>query len=81
MTTTERVTQRPNETEAEACRRLGWAVGTRLVGDEGCGPTVIRLTAIGERHILAVIESDRGRPTRPREGMWTLSCRDWQVVT
>jgi hypothetical protein len=70
------VTTRPGESSAAACRRLGWGPGTRLVGDEGYGPTVIRLTAIGEARVLAVCE-DRNDGY---EGSWTLSCRDWQVV-
>lgn len=66
------------ENPADTCRRNGWDVGTRLVGDEGYGPTVIRVTAIGESHILAVRESHKGEPEKhPREGLWTLDCREW----
>ena len=35
-------------TNTETAQLNGWTVGTRLVGDEGHGPTVIRITAIGE---------------------------------
>ena len=60
----------PNETNADFCRRMGYTVGTRLVGDEGYGPEVIELTAIGERLILA-----KGAD---REGLRMLQFRDWK---
>lgn len=64
--------------DAETCRKNGWTVGTRLVGDEGYGPTVIEITAVGEKCILAKAISHRGKPTKePREASWTLTCRDW----
>jgi hypothetical protein len=79
---TRRVSSLPGEAPADTCRRLGWTVGTRLIGDEGNGPTVIRITAIGERQILAVVESYyNGMPSYgAREGNWHLDCRDWQPV-
>jgi len=62
-------------TDAETCRLNGWGVGTVLVGDEGYGPTTIRITAIGDEAILA-------RRTLPGrcESTWTLTCREWEVV-
>lgn len=63
--------------DAETCRRNGWTVGTRLVGDEGYGPTTIEITAIGERVLLAKMIS----PTRQSESTWTLAYRDWKEVT
>ncbi len=60
-------------TAAETCKLNGWTVGTRLVGDEGYGPTTITITAIGETGILAKSDKDS------REGSWTLTCRDWAV--
>jgi hypothetical protein len=65
---------------ADAARRNGWEVGTRLVGDEGYGPTVIRITAIGERSVLAVTESHNGKPPKYgyHEGSWTFDCREWK---
>jgi hypothetical protein len=74
--------QKPGEySDADVCRNNGWKVGTRLVGDEGYGPTVIELTAIGERNIMAKTISHNGKPEEsPLEGNWTLSCRDWKVV-
>jgi hypothetical protein len=66
---------------AGICRRRGWRAGTRIVGDEGYGPSVIRITAVGERRILAVTESRNGKPTNdPFEASWVLDCRDWTEV-
>jgi hypothetical protein len=39
-------------TSAELCRKNGWGPGTRLVGHEGFGDTVIEITAVGEAGIL-----------------------------
>ena len=71
------------KTDADTCAFNGWTVGTRLVGDQGYGPTVIRITAIGEKSILAVCEShDHGKPCDrgPQESSWTLTCREWAEV-
>lgn len=68
------------ESSAEKCRRNGWVAGTRLVGDEGYGPTVIEITAVGEEGILAKQISHNGKPLEEREGCWTLSERDWKVA-
>lgn len=66
-------------TDVDICRANGWTVGDRLVGDEGYGPTVIRITAIGEQRILAIAESHNGVPAQaPSEGVWTLAHRSWQ---
>jgi hypothetical protein len=66
---------------AELCRQNGWGPGTRLVGDEGYGPTVIEITAVGRDHILALPISDNGKPCyRPYENAWVLDCRDWKEV-
>lgn len=67
-------------TEAETCRLNGWQVGTRLVGDEGYGPTIIRITAIGKSSLLAQCISHNGIPDNRSEDMWTLRCRDWERV-
>lgn len=72
--------KRRGESSAAFCRRMGWEPGTLLVGDEGYGPTVIRLTALGEARVLAVAVSRNGRPCDRREGLWTLSLRDWRPV-
>lgn len=65
---------------AETCRANGWGIGTVLEGDEGHGPTQIVLTAIGEDSILARPISHNGKPSRGREGLWTLALRDWKRV-
>lgn len=65
---------------ADLCRRNGWGPGTRLVGDEGYGPTVIEITAVGDESILAKRISHNGQPsTWPFENMWTLEYRPWQL--
>ena len=67
---------------AVVCREHGWGAGTRLVGDEGQGPTVIEITAVGERMILAKqIRHDGAEETSSEEGVWVLVCRDWRVCT
>ena len=63
----------PDETSADYCRRMGWGIGTRIVGDEGYGPTIITITAVGQEDILAKAD---GRD----EKTWTLEYRDWQLV-
>jgi hypothetical protein len=66
--------------DADICRINRWGVGTRLVGDEGYGPTVMRITGLGEQMVLAVAESHNGVPQRPHEGPWSLRCREWREV-
>ncbi len=66
--------------DAEVARANGWTVGTRLVGDEGYGPSVIEITAIGQRTVLAYTVSHRGQPSRYREAVWTFRYRDWQAA-
>jgi hypothetical protein len=64
---------------AEYCRHHGYEVGTRLVGDEGYGPTVIEITAIGEKSILAKVISHAGVTNKEQpEGTWVFWCRDWK---
>ena len=63
---------RGDESDADYCRRMGWGPGTRIVGDEGHGPTTITITAVGRSAILAVADG------RPFESTWTLTCRDWR---
>jgi hypothetical protein len=67
--------------EADTCALNGWEVGTRLVGDEGFGPTVIKITAIGEEKIMARRISHNGAAVHAQEGMWTLTCREWAEVS
>jgi hypothetical protein len=65
---------------AEICRERGWGPGTRIVGDEGYGPTVIEITAVGHEEILAKTISHNGQPPKWEGGetSWVLWCRDWR---
>lgn len=74
-------TKNHGRNDAEMCRERGWGPGTRLVGDEGYGPTVIEITALGESMLLAKAISRKGKPVKDRENSWTLSCRDWRPVS
>ena len=67
--------------QADRCRENGWGPGTMLVGDEGYGPTVIEVTAVGIERILARQISHNGVADTREEGMWTFQCRDWQEVS
>lgn len=65
---------------ADVCRKNGWGPGTRLVGDEGYGPTVIEITAVGESAILAkMISHNEHPPSWTHENTWTLQPREWGV--
>lgn len=66
------------ENSADACRRLGWGVGTRIIGDEGYGPSVWEITAVGRSSILKMTVIDK--VACGHEGLATLSCRDWVAV-
>lgn len=67
-------------TTIELVQSNNWQVGDRLVGDEGLGPTVIQITAIGEENILARRISQRGKPINGPECTWSLECREWTKV-
>ena len=70
--------------EVEVARDHGWEVGTRLVGDEGYGPTIIEITALGLERLLARTISHNGVPVRGSartESPWVLYCRDWRETT
>lgn len=71
---------RRGESSADFCRRMGFEVGSHLIGDEGYGPTVIRLTAIGERSILAIEVPNGEGGGSFYESTWTLEMRDWRLV-
>ncbi len=73
-------TRPPYASDAEECRQRGFQVGDKLVGDEGYGPTVIEITAIGEKKILAKEISLDGKLLQRGEGCWTLSNRDWEPL-
>lgn len=66
---------------ADICRERGWGPGTKIVGDEGYGPAVIEITALGEKVMLAKALSLNGQPpTYGDERTWVLYCRDWREV-
>ena len=65
---------------AYICRERGWVVGTRLIADDGSVTSVIEITAVGEYSILAKLISENGKEVASREGLWTLSFRDWRVL-
>lgn len=69
-------------TSAEYCRRNGFDVGTRLVGNEGHGPTIIEITAIGKEMVLAKTISHNGvLDPNESEGSWVFWCREWSRVS
>ena len=75
------VTSLIGECAADTARRMGWKPGTSLIGDEGQGPTIIEITAIGERSVLAKAISHNGQDEpNPWETTWDFSCRDWKPV-
>lgn len=79
MSRAERVsTKEHRRSDAAVCRANGWTVGTVLVGDEGHGPTIIELTAVGDRRILARRLAHNGIAVQADESSWVLYCRDWQ---
>ena len=67
--------------DAQKCRVNGWKAGTRLIGDEGYGETVIEITAVGESNILARQISHDGETSQRSEAMWTLTHREWRALT
>jgi hypothetical protein len=74
-------TKNSKYSSAEMCRKNGWGCGTLLIGDEGYGPTVIKITGIGEDEILAKTISRNGKAIEEPELNWTLDCRDWREVS
>ena len=65
---------------SEICKERGWKIGTRLVGDEGYGPTVIEITAIGKNSVLAETISHAGKTISGSESSWVFWCRDWHEM-
>ncbi len=67
--------------QADYARERGWLPGTRLAGDEGYGVTVIEITALGEKCVLAKRISHAGRVNSSlEENLWSLDCRKWEIV-
>lgn len=67
-------------TDADLCRARGWCVGDLLWGVECGRSAVIRLTAIGERLVLARAVERDGVDVDADEAHWSLSCREWVRV-
>lgn len=66
---------------AEVCREHGWRAGTRLAGSDHLGATVIKITAVGQRVLLARTISQNHHPAAyGYERSWRLSDRDWYEV-
>lgn len=59
---------------------MGWDVGTRIKGDEGYGESVIEITAIGRKALLAKMVSHKGQAHGGTESTWTLAHRDWELA-
>ena len=66
---------------AEICRDHGWGVGTCLVGDAGFGPTVIQITALGDKVMLAKIIRQGCASIGYHDAQaWSLSLREWHPL-
>lgn len=66
---------------ADVARAKGWTEGTRIVGDEGYGPTVIEITEVTRSRLFAKRISHNGEPVPDRrDNSWVLYCRDWTKV-
>ena len=70
-------TLRSKLSPADLCRANGWTAGTHLIGNEGYGPTVIQITAVGYDSVLARCVEHKGVRQSEREQSWTLEYRDW----
>lgn len=66
--------------DAETCRQNGWVRGQYLRGDEGHGPEIIQITAVGDEMILARLVHSKGKTIAESERTWTLSYRVWEPV-
>jgi hypothetical protein len=66
---------------ADVARAKGWGEGTRIVGNEGHGPTVIEITEVTRSRLFAKRISHNGVPVPERgDTSWVLYCRDWTKV-
>ena len=74
-------TRHDNRHAADICRERGWSVGTCLAGDAGFGPTVIQITTLGDKVMLAKIVSHGCMSVVYHDAQaWSLSLRDWRPV-
>jgi len=68
-------------TDVEILNSLGGKLGSKLIGDEGFGPEIIVITAIGEENVLARRLTDtNGNLVNVPESFWTLHYRDWKLL-
>ena len=63
--------------DAELCRRNEWGPGTVLIGTEGQETTIITITALGEKAILA---KGHGYLDGYIESVARLKFSDWKVL-
>ena len=68
-----------NPTSADICRAQGWTVGDVLEGEDDVSRDRIRITAIGEAHILARWQY-AGMP-ESAERIVCLDFREWRKVS
>ena len=59
---------------AEICRANGWRRGTILVGKEGRSTDRVRITAVGDDCVLAVMIDE----PRDFEGDFDITAREWK---
>ena len=72
---------------ADICRKEGFKAGTKLIGEEefidGPVTTVIKITAVGIKEVLAITLSCNGVKIFPEviaENHWNLQYRRWRKV-
>ena len=68
------------KTERETLDLNGWNIGDTLEGDEGYGPDLIKITAVGEERFLCRWNYQKGNGWERESGQTTLSCRKWRKV-
>ena len=69
------------KTERETLDLNGWTVGDILEGDEGYGPDLVKITAVGEERFLCRWNHQKGCGWERESGQTTLSCRQWRKVS
>jgi hypothetical protein len=69
------------KTERETLDLNGWTIGDILEGDEGYGPQLIKITAVGEERFLCRWNYQKGKGWERESGQTTLSCREWRKVS
>lgn len=63
-------------TSREVCNRNGFCEGDIIAGSQGEVRTFLKITAIGDRHVLAREVGDDDVLDR-RECVWNLNFRNW----